>query len=218
MRQKTPGPDFLCVGAQKAGTGWLYEQLRVHPDFWMPPLKEVHYFDRLGRDRLTGDPSKGDDRIEASRKTVRDQRDVRFLDSMEMLRHKPELDLDLYSQLFAAKGPLLSGDITPGYSILTDATVGQIVEFFPGTKVVFIARDPVERAWSQLSMWVRHRIIEPFDEHDVGEVRRQLQLPGVVARSFPSTIVKRWRKFVPSGTLRALFFRRSQESTCRGAT
>ncbi len=30
-------PDFLCVGAQKAGTSWLYQQLERHPDFWMPP-------------------------------------------------------------------------------------------------------------------------------------------------------------------------------------
>jgi hypothetical protein len=40
-------PDFLCVGAQKAGTSWLYRQLEPHPDFWMPPVKELHYFDQL---------------------------------------------------------------------------------------------------------------------------------------------------------------------------
>ena len=35
-------PDFLCVGAQKGGTSWLYRQLEAHPDFWMPPVKELH--------------------------------------------------------------------------------------------------------------------------------------------------------------------------------
>ena len=35
------GPDFLCVGAQKGGTRWLYDQLQLHPDFWMPPVKEL---------------------------------------------------------------------------------------------------------------------------------------------------------------------------------
>jgi hypothetical protein len=34
------GPDFLCVGVPKAGTGWLFDQLNAHPDFWMPPVKE----------------------------------------------------------------------------------------------------------------------------------------------------------------------------------
>ena len=42
-------PDFLCVGAQKAGTSWLYRQLEPHPDFWMPPVKELHYLDNLNR-------------------------------------------------------------------------------------------------------------------------------------------------------------------------
>src|ERR1700758_1596004 len=42
-------PDFLCVGAQKSGTSWLYRQLDLHPDFWIPPLKELHYFDELSR-------------------------------------------------------------------------------------------------------------------------------------------------------------------------
>ena len=57
------GPNFLCIGAQKAGTGWLYEQLRSHSDFWMPPLKELHYFDRLGRAGV----GKKRDRLEAAR-------------------------------------------------------------------------------------------------------------------------------------------------------
>lgn len=37
-------PDFLCVGAQKAGTTTLHELLQAHPGVFLPPLKEVHYF------------------------------------------------------------------------------------------------------------------------------------------------------------------------------
>ena len=44
-------PDFLCVGAQKAGTSWLYRQVEAHSDFWMPPMKELHYLDNLNRTR-----------------------------------------------------------------------------------------------------------------------------------------------------------------------
>src|SRR5687767_2912048 len=39
------GPDFLCIGAQKAATGWLYDQLSWHPQVWVGPLKELHVFD-----------------------------------------------------------------------------------------------------------------------------------------------------------------------------
>ena len=38
-------PDFLGIGAQKAGTTWLAENLRIHPEVFIPERKELHYFD-----------------------------------------------------------------------------------------------------------------------------------------------------------------------------
>src|SRR5438067_11210494 len=96
-------PDFLCIGAQKAGTSWLYRQLTEHPDFWMPPVKELHYFNLLGRV-----PS-----VASAR--ARDDRDRRFLEAIKRLSARSHLDLEDYAGLFAVKGDLLSGDITPAY-------------------------------------------------------------------------------------------------------
>jgi Sulfotransferase family len=196
------GPDFLCIGAQKAGTGWLYEQLRVHPDFWMPPLKELHYFDRLGRARREREHG----RLEAARGNARDERDVRFLDRMEELCANPEIDFEMYARLFAAKGASISGDITPGYSTLPDEMVERVVDRFPKLKVLFIARDPVERAWSQLSMWVRHGIIDSFAENDFQTVTQHLQRPEVMLRSRPSEIVRRWRRSLAQKSFGFYFF------------
>ena len=42
-----PLPLFLCIGAQKAGTSWLFQQLTEHPALWLPTLKELHFFDHL---------------------------------------------------------------------------------------------------------------------------------------------------------------------------
>lgn len=40
-------PDFLVVGAQRAGTTWLDARLRSHPAVYLPERrKEVHFFDR----------------------------------------------------------------------------------------------------------------------------------------------------------------------------
>ena len=38
---------FLCIGAQKAGTTWLHELLKLHPQFNLPLLnqKELHFWD-----------------------------------------------------------------------------------------------------------------------------------------------------------------------------
>ena len=40
------GPDFICLGAQKAGTAWLSQCLQAHPNLWNPGIKELHFFDR----------------------------------------------------------------------------------------------------------------------------------------------------------------------------
>lgn len=36
-------PAFICIGAQKSGTTWLYEQLRRNPAVHLP-AKEINYF------------------------------------------------------------------------------------------------------------------------------------------------------------------------------
>jgi hypothetical protein len=35
------GPNFIIIGAQKAGTSWLHANLRRHPEVWMPKV-EMH--------------------------------------------------------------------------------------------------------------------------------------------------------------------------------
>ena len=37
-------PDFVVIGAQKAGTTSLAAALRQHPGLYLPPSKELHYF------------------------------------------------------------------------------------------------------------------------------------------------------------------------------
>src|SRR5213596_3115001 len=187
-------PDFLCVGAQKGGTSWLYRQLEPHPDFWMPPVKELHYLDNLNRTRRHQSPRSNDDR------------DVCFAESIKDLSMQSHIDLDRYGRLFCYKGPLLSGDISPAYSTLSDEIIERVVDHFPNLKVVFLARDPVERAWSQLSMGVQLGMINKFDATDPEEVICNLLNPGVLIRSHPSKIVARWKRYVRPEFFRVYFF------------
>jgi hypothetical protein len=49
-------PDFLGIGAQKAGTTWLHANLERHPDLYLPTeTKELHYFDTLWRQKSIAD-------------------------------------------------------------------------------------------------------------------------------------------------------------------
>jgi hypothetical protein len=189
-----PWPDFLCVGAQKAGTSWLYRQCEPHGDFWMPPLKELHYFNKLTK------------AVRANSPRCRDERDASFLESVSRLSARPYIDMENYARLFAYKGSRLSGDITPTYSMLNDEMIEHVVSFFPRLKVIFLARDPVERVWSQLSMGVRLGRISPFDATDADAVIQSVLLPHVLSLSYPSKIVARWKRHVRSDLFRLYFF------------
>jgi len=48
-------PNFLIIGAQKAGTTSLYEYLRQHPQVYMSPVKEPHFFTYEGEARPSAD-------------------------------------------------------------------------------------------------------------------------------------------------------------------
>jgi len=175
-------------------------------------MKELHYFDRLtSSDVAISQRSlpfvrSSQDRMRIALDRARDDRDRDFLSRFEKLSQQQSVDVEAYANLFGLKKTLLTGDITPGYSILPEPVVGRIVSRFPDMKVTFIARDPVERAWSQISMYVRRGLIEPFDPNDVERIDEQLGRPEVLARSYPTETVRRWRNKVNPDLFRVYFF------------
>lgn len=44
-----PEPSFFVIGAQKGGTTWLYENLRVHPEVFAAEPKSLYFFDKPER-------------------------------------------------------------------------------------------------------------------------------------------------------------------------
>lgn len=38
-------PDFIGIGAQRAGTTWIHHALSEHPEIWTAKPKELHFFD-----------------------------------------------------------------------------------------------------------------------------------------------------------------------------
>ncbi|MAG85992.1 MULTISPECIES: sulfotransferase family protein [Leeuwenhoekiella] len=38
--------NFICIGAQKAGTTTLHDILQQHPEIFLPNIKETHFFDK----------------------------------------------------------------------------------------------------------------------------------------------------------------------------
>jgi hypothetical protein len=220
------GPDFICIGAQKGGTQWLYDQLANHPQFWMPPIKELHYFDlrvsaEPGADRLPHSGLRaaktlrhrirtvGIDRLNEIRRNQNRQplaqRDLDFLSSYLKIWTTGENGIESYARLFCHKGNEKSGDITPGYSILDGPRVEEIAQAFAALKVIYLARDPVDRLWSAFSMAGRRRS-DSAPAATVDAVLGFARQTDVIARSMPSTTVARWSRKIPRERLGVFFF------------
>jgi hypothetical protein len=206
----TPGPDFLCLGMAKAGTGWLGDQLRFHPQFWLP-VQELGYLDRqlppltVAKTRL--------ERLkkQAARKRppgVRpiDPRDIALLEEFCQSAGKPR-DLDVYIAAFRHKGEAMTGDISPGYVMMEGEVVAELCRKLPHLRVLLLVREPLDRAWSHLSMWARVGKFNPRILEKPERFRSYLQRQQMTGeRAFPTKLIAHWSKHIPDGRFRYFFF------------
>lgn len=196
-------PHFLGIGAQKAGTSWLHECLKKHPELWLPPEKELHYFDRnpayaspnfLYPDqpiqRLFGkDPWN---------QVYRDRCKNVFKDNLgnkEVFHWYVKYFLlpasdDWYASLFEAGREKIRGEITPAYSILDEADVSKVQALMPDCKIIFILRNPIERAWSQFRFMVRDHKMNRESSFD--EFQKWVESPEQSDRSAYLRTIDRW--------------------------
>ena len=214
MRARSSGPDFLSVGMQKTGTGWLYDQLKWHPSIWLPPVKEIHYLVGQGvrhkrrLERLISRDAKAINE-NRSRRGVRpvEERDLEFYRTL-LVAPDEDPDLSHYEKLFAMKGGQISGDITPAYSIMAPERIADVVKRFPNLRVVLGIRDPIERFWSQVSQFISGsaRIGRELNEKDWVAVSKFLVGNAAALRSYPTRVAANWRAHFPAEQFLVIFF------------
>lgn len=164
-------PDFLGIGAQRSGTTWLYHNLRQHPEIWMPPIKELQYFNRLypgAPSPLTSDSlptrffSRGNQNRLWRRELVRMLLNIRRTSWQEFIWYTRfflgRYNDEWYASLFKGKDGLVKGEITPAYSILEARDVEHIKAIMPEVKIIYILRNPIHRAWSAVRGAIRHQV------------------------------------------------------------
>ena len=149
---------LLGVGAQKAGTSWLHDQLNRRKDADFGFLKEYHVFDALELEHCSSFRPKNPTPLK-----WRTWRRARFME-------QPERYFDYFASRLKPPHIRLTGDITPSYAGLSAQSFRRIKDAFQERGVqmraVFIMRDPVERFLSQQRMQLRKRgLLQP--EHEI---------------------------------------------------
>jgi hypothetical protein len=139
-------PNFLIIGANKSGTNSLYEYLRPHPQVFMPLHKEPSFFAFEGR-----------------------QPDNPWLTRNIITR------LEDYLALFeGAKGKVAIGEASPIYLYHQQAPP-KIKYYIPEARLIALLRHPVDRAYSQWQMEIRHGTEKIWDFAKAVEVKETLE-------------------------------------------
>lgn len=192
-------PGALCIGAQKAGTSWLAQMLGQHAQVWIPPFKEVQYFNHL--------------HIPEHRRWIawhyrNKPQEIRDRHVKRGVAMQPELDAYLssvtggkmfhnhwYKRVFApAPAHAMPMDFTPEYSGLPEEGVAAVKAFLPKAKVIYLLRHPVDRAISQLRMNLRREKRVPRSVEDwLAETRN----PVLDERGDYATYLPRWLRHYP---------------------
>ena len=126
----------------------------------MPKEKELHYFDEKIRtdasirDKLFGkQPANERWRRQVKRQLRGYKKGVSLRDLAWDLKYflmKP--NDEWYAALFEQGRGKITGEATPDYSILGRKQIAHVHEIMPEAKIIFMMRNPVERAWSQAMM------------------------------------------------------------------
>jgi hypothetical protein len=151
-------PEFLCIGAQKAGTSWHFAQLHSHPRVWVPPIKEVHYFNHLfvPENRKWTKWHIRHAVGQALKNYAARNEDIHFpyVQYLVDLGSRDLFTESWYRRVFElpAAGGRVVGDMTPEYSTIPEAGIAYLRGLLGAVKIIYLIREPVSRALSQLKM------------------------------------------------------------------
>jgi hypothetical protein len=167
--------DFLCIGAQKAGTTWLNEQLLRHASVYLPPIKEVHYFNYLFLPKDRGWILSHYERpaIKRTLAALTDREHPRDWGAIVYYAHLVEalkaghIDDSWYGDVYSlCKGShRVWGDITPAYLALPPEGIRYVHHYNNSLLLLVLLREPVDRAISAAKMiFKRGKVSDPTDE------------------------------------------------------
>lgn len=188
-------PDFLCIGAPKSATTWLHKRLGMHPDIFLPKCKELHFFDTpYVNTNLAGSTSLGSD----------DKGKLGYYKPYDMASRR---HWRWYLFQFQGGRQLVKGDITPTYARASEENIASIAMKIPNIKIIYILRNPIERAWSGASYfmyrWHGKGMSEQMEE---GVVKNWVLEPERLDHGFYMEKITAWEKYIKKENILYLFY------------
>lgn len=216
-------PLFLFgIGAQKSGTTWVYDLLKSHPDCHCSDIKEFHYFDVM---HLKGERvhlerrQKLLDRLLRAELGGKNKAHLAAFDKIERLKGLVDMyparagDHARYISLVLEgyADQKIACDITPAYATLNRTGFRDMASISP-SRFLFIMREPVDRIWSQIRMFVAsngtYQTPDLFAEACVQRVRdlhSAGRLPKIPRANYARTI-QELESVIPQNDILYLFF------------
>lgn len=146
---------FLSVGAMKAGTTWLYEQLRTHPDIYFTPEKEIHFFANMvgiekqlsHRKRILKLKAVMEECAGGNAKFIAENIDA--IAWYANYAHPKEISNEWYESLFAQRAEShYCADFSNLYCQMGADGWDNVRKVAKNVKVIYTLRDPLSRLWS----------------------------------------------------------------------
>jgi len=165
----------LGVGAQKTGTTWLYDWLNSQKDCNMGALKEYHVWDGKNLPVCAGYNTK---------KNIKITKRLQFLAAWKfgsihhrsdflrtVMQHNTKNYFQYFDDILSEPETRLTGDITPSYIGLSEATLSEIrtglKERDIAPRVTLFLRDPVNRCMSAAKDKAKRTLKKGFGENEV---------------------------------------------------
>lgn len=140
-------PTFIVVGANKGGTTSIYHYLKQHPEVFLSPIKEPHYFSRdidvrefkkeFAHNKLQdiGKYVSGDMQQEYHAAFIRDEAHYRSL--FRKVRNEQAI-----------------GELSTSY-LYSAVAATEIRSMIPDCRIIICLRNPIERAYShyRMNLW-----------------------------------------------------------------
>jgi hypothetical protein len=193
-------PKVLCIGAQKSGTSWLHENLKWNAGAWLPPFKELHFLDHRfvpGHRRwIKGHVARGLREATAKAEASGDTVEIAYL---KTLADPPLMTRNWYRRVFApCSSDRVGIDVTPEYASIPAEGIAYTREILgPELRLIYMIREPVERALSQMRMYIGRRKTIPETAEDWDRI---LAEPDIFDRGNYASHIPRWEAGFPKNS------------------